>query len=235
MDGITIMKILCVIKTGINHKETRIPVLEKTWTKHIDYLYFSDYEDSEYDMIKTTNNSTYVGAGEKGINFLNMIKDIECNDGKILDIYDWIFYVDDDTFVNVNNLKEFIKTADKNKIYGYIFDSEKNPDNPMYQRNVISKTAKFPSGGAGVLIGSEVLNKIPKFELFVVPSFGHDDVDMGLNFQMFDVEQIDPDLFNSQNPEFHSHGEDEIKKSITYHHIDADLMYSLYEMTYEVL
>lgn len=229
------MKILCAIKTGINHKETRIPVLEETWTKHIDYLYFSDYEDAEYDMIKTTNDSTYFGAGEKGINFLNMIKDIECDDGKILDIYDWIFYVDDDTFVNVNTLKEFVKTADKNKVYGYIFDYEKDSDNPMYQRNVISKTSKFPSGGAGVLIGLEVLNKIPKFELFVVPSFGHDDVDMGLNFQMFDIEQIDSKLFNSQNPEFHGHGEDEIKKSITYHHVDPDLMRSLYAMNYEVL
>jgi len=229
------MKILCAIKTGINHKESRIPVLEETWTKHIDYLYFSDYEDTRYDMIKTTNNSTYVGAGEKGINFLNMLKDIECDDGKILDVYDWIFYVDDDTYVNVHNLVEFAKTADKFKVYGYIFDSEKNPDNPMYERKIISRESRFPSGGAGVLIGSKALKKIPKFELFVVPSFGHDDVDMGLNFEMNNIEQIDPDLFNSQNPEFHNHGEEEIKKSITYHHVDNDLMRSLYKMNYEVL
>jgi len=228
------MKILCTIKTGINHKKNRIPFLEKTWAKNIDHLYFSDYEDEEYDMIKTTDNTTYVGAGEKGINFLNLIKDIEYNNEKVIDIYDWFFYVDDDTFVNIDNLKNFVKTADKNKVYGYIFDSEKNPDNPMYQRNIISKISKFPSGGAGVLISSEVIKRVSNFEFFVVPSFGHDDVDMGLNFDMYKIEQVNSNLFNSQTPEFHCHNETQIKESITYHHVDSDLMQRLYELTYEV-
>ena len=235
MDGSSIMNILCAIKTGINHKETRIPSLENTWTKHIDYLYFSDYEDKKYDMIKTTNNTDYYGAGEKGINFLNMVKDIEYEGAKILDLYDWIFYVDDDTFVNVPNLLKFAETADNNKVYGYIFNSKKNSDNPMYERGIIPKSSKFPSGGAGVLISSKVFRAIREFKFFVVPQFGHDDVDMGLNFEQYGVEQINCDLFNSQDPEFHRHDEDSIKKSITYHHVDSNLMRSLYAINYEVI
>lgn len=228
------MNILCAIKTGINHKETRIPVLEKTWTKHVDHLYFSDYVDENYDMIKTTNKTSYYGVGEKGINFLNMVKDIELNGQKILDLYDWIFYVDDDTFVNVNNLNKFIKEADNCKVYGSIFNSEKDHDNPMYEKNIISKDSKFPSGGAGVLIGSEVFRKIDNFELFIVPQLGHDDVDMGLNFDQHGIEQIDSDLFLSQDPKFYNHTKTKIKKSITYHHVDPTLMDSLYKMNYEV-
>ena len=159
------MNVLCAIKTGINHKKSRIPFVEKTWAKHIDHLYFSDYEDENYDMIKTTDKVTYFGAGEKGINFLNLVKDIGRDDKKILDLYDWIFYVDDDTFVNVNNLIKFVKTADNTKVYGSIFDSEKDSDNPVYERNIISKESRFPSGGAGILIGSNVFRKIEKFEL----------------------------------------------------------------------
>lgn len=229
------MNILCAIKTGINHKETRIPVIEKTWAKHIDHLYFSDYVDEEYDMIKTTDKMSYYGVGEKGINFLNMVKDVELKEQKILDVYDWIFYVDDDTFVNVMNLEKFVNKADNTKVYGYIFDSEKNPDNPVYERDIISKDERFPSGGAGVLIGSEVFRKIDTFEFFIVPQYGHDDVDMGLNFGKYDVEQVNSELFNSQTPKFHKHNKTKIKKSITYHHVDSELMNSLYEMTYEVL
>jgi hypothetical protein len=182
-------------------------------------------------MIKTTNKTSYYGVGEKGINFLNMVKDIELNGEKILDLYDWIFYVDDDTFVNVPNLNKFAKTADNTKVYGYIFDSEKNSDNPMYERGIISKESKFPSGGAGVLIGSEVFRKIDDFELFVVPQFGHDDVDMGLNFDKNGIEQVNCELFNSQNPEFHKHNKTKVKKSITYHHVVGELMEELYEIT----
>lgn len=225
------MNILCAIKTGINHKKTRVPVLQKTWTQDIDHLYFSDYEDFDLDMIKTTNRTDYYGAGEKGINFLNMLDYVEFQDKKILDLYDWIFYVDDDTFVNVKNLKEFVCDADQDKVYGYIFNYDRDSENPMYKRDLIPKYAKFPSGGAGVLIGSKVLKKIPKFELFVVPTFGHDDVDMGLNFDMNNIEQVDSDLFNSQTPEFHEHDEQQIKKSITYHHVDNDLMEKLYDMS----
>lgn len=224
------MKVLVAIKTGIN-TSSRIDTLEKTWAKDCDHLYFSDYEDEKYDMIKTTSNTTYYGVGEKGINFLNTVKDIESSEGKILDIYDWIFYVDDDTFVNVDNLREFVKTADNNKVYGSIFDSVKDNDNPMYQRNVISKTSKFPSGGAGVLIGSKVFRKISKFDLFTVPTFGHDDVDMGLNFDMYGIEQVDSKSFNSQAPKHYGHSDEDIKKSVTYHYMIGDDMISLYEKT----
>lgn len=224
------MKILVAIKTGVN-TFSRIDTLEKTWAKDCDHLYFSDYEDEKYDMIKTTSNTTYYGVGEKGINFLNLVKDIESSEGKILDIYDWIFYVDDDTFVNVNNLQEFVKTADNNKVYGYIFQCPRNQGNPVFDRKIISKTSKFPSGGAGVLIGSKVFRKISKFDLFTVPSLGHDDVDMGLNFDMYGIEQVDSNLFNSQAPTVYNHDDEDIKKSVTYHKILGDEMISLYEKT----
>jgi hypothetical protein len=34
------MNILCAIKTGINHKESRIPIVEKTWATHRPFIFF---------------------------------------------------------------------------------------------------------------------------------------------------------------------------------------------------
>jgi hypothetical protein len=226
------MNILFAIKTGIN-RSFRLPILERNWVKYCDYLYFSDYTSPKYEnMIKTTDRQDYHGAGEKGINFLNMLKDFQTSDGRLYDVYDWIFYADDDTFINLKTLNKFLKQCDKSKVYGYIFNYDRDGANPVYANNLISKENKFPSGGGGVLIGTDALKKIDRFEVFTALTHGFDDVDMGLNFDKHGIEQIDPGLFYTQSPEFEGHKQEQILKSITYHNTGETVMDELYQKIY---
>ena len=145
-------KILFAIKTTEKY-ESRVNAIFDTWLSTIeDYIFYSEHEDSEKNIIKVCDDGSYGGLEIKGLNFFNLLKDIETKDGeKILDCYDWIFFVDDDTFVNCKKLNEFVETCDNTKAYGEIFTYETHPSNPLYSNPKFSKLTKWYSGGAGLL------------------------------------------------------------------------------------
>jgi hypothetical protein len=218
-------KILYCIKTTEKYK-SRVDAIKNTWLDGIDdYIFYSEHEDPNDNIIKVCDDGSYGGLEEKGVNFYNLIKHIEIEEGKnVLDYYDWLFMVDDDTFVNVKNLQKFAKKADTEKVYGEIFTYETHPDNPMYSAPGFKKSYKWYSGGAGVLVHTSVLSKMPEFINYKTR---HDDVSIGLSFINNGVELIDSDNFNSQPPEFWGDSDLDIKTKITYHHINEERMEDL--------
>lgn len=208
--------VICFVNTTKKHID-RIENITKTWAEKIDTVFYSDHQDPGNNVIKVSNRDDYASGEEKQINILNRLSDLtDGDDNNLLDVYDWVFFVDDDTFINVENLEKYLDSFDEDKVYGSIFDSVKDSENPMYVNKVIPLEAKFPSGGAGFLVSTSVIKDIKDFSNYHTIC---GDVSAGLNFHFNQVEQVDSKLFNSQNPEFYGHSEDEIKEMISYHYI----------------
>lgn len=224
-------KVICFVNTTKKHID-RIQNIWQTWSDDVDTVFYSDHDDPKMNVIKVSDRDDYASGEEKQINILNYLKDLTDGDDKnILDVYDWVFFVDDDTFVNVENLEIFIQKIDRTKVYGSIFNSQKDSDNPMYVNNIIPLDAKFPSGGAGFLVSTETIAEIGEFKNYQTVC---GDVSAGLNFHFNRVEQVDSSLFNSQRPEFYKHTKNQIENMISYHYIkDADDMKKLHGGRYE--
>lgn len=222
------MKILYCIKTTERYQNRRDSIKD-TWLKNVDdYLFYSDHEDLDNSIIKVCEDSSYGGLEEKGVNFYNLLKDIEIQSEKnVLEYYDWLFLVDDDTFVNTKNLNDFAQGADESKGYGEIFTYETHPDNPMFSSPSFKKSYKWYSGGAGLLVSTKTIKSINEFINY---NTRHDDVSIGLTFFNNGVELVDSDNFNSQPPEFWGETDLDIKNKITYHHIDENKMLDLYKV-----
>ncbi len=185
---------------------TRQENILNTWGKDIEILFYSDHEDISKNVVKVSDRTDYHSNEEKHINSLNYI--LQNKNG-----YDWYFCCDDDTFVNVENLLNFIETADTKKIHGSIFKHDENCRNPIYK--VIDRSIKYPSGGAGYLIHHDALFSFDKFIDYKV---GFSDASFGINMhQKFDM--LDDKRFNSQPPEFYNHNFMEMRESISYHYI----------------
>lgn len=221
-------KVLFAIKTTEKYK-SRVDAIFNTWLKDIeDYIFYSEHEDENKNIIKVCDDGSYGGLEIKGLNFFNLLKDIETKDGeKILEYYDWIFFVDDDTFVNFKKLNEFIETCDRAKAYGEIFTYETHPTNPLYSNPNFNKLTKWYSGGAGLLISTDSLKKIKYYENY---NSRHDDVSVGINLISNGIVLENCDLFKSQPPEFWGDNDVEVLKKITYHHISENRMYELYSL-----
>lgn len=221
-------KVLFAIKTTKKY-ESRVDAIFNTWLKEVeDYIFYSEHEDLDKNIIKVCDDGSYGGLEIKGLNFFNLLSSIQTNSGEnILDFYDWIFFVDDDTFVNVNMLNEFVKTADENSAYGEIFTYETHPSNPMFFVPTFDKKTKWYSGGAGLLISTRALKKVDYFENY---NTRHDDVSIGINLSKSGIEFVDSNLFKSQPPEFWGDDDNEVLNKITYHHITEARMHELYSI-----
>lgn len=221
------LKAVVFVLTTENYPQ-RINNIIETWGKDIDTVFYSDHEDTEKNIIKVSNRKDYVGAEEKQINVLNNAKYYTNErDQLLVDVYDWFFFVDDDTFVNTANLKKHLKNLSKENVYGQMFWYEKDYDNPAYANGIVPKDAKFPSGGAGFLVSSTVLRNITSFVNYKT---GNGDVSAGLNFHLNKINQVHLALTNSQTPEVLNHNEEEIREQISYHFIRTEgQMKKLYE------
>lgn len=207
--------------------EDRIDRIERTWSKNITTIFYSDHEVSDRNIIKVHEEKSYRAAEMKQYKVLNLIKTMP----HIVSKYDWVCFTDDDTFLNVKKLNEIIQTFDENKCYGEVLSYQNDPRNPMFQRSDIPKDLRYPNGGSGFLISVKTINNIPLFKSY---DTGFSDVTFGLNLYFNGVYIEHCDLFHRHPPEFYNHTVNEIKNHVSYHYItDDNDMNRLYSITEE--
>ena len=172
---------------------------------NIDLVFYSDDEDESTNTFKVDVPLVYSYRDNeiKTIGAFHMIRDRFYNN------YDWFFFVDDDTFINIPLLNEKIDEFDENYIHGK--DIRGNYGNLPYC-----------SGGAGFLISNKIIDKFFDAE---DNKTGWSDVNVGLNAQKQGIEIRNSNYFDPSNPNVT--GVDlveDIKNKITYHYVNADMM-----------
>jgi len=122
--------------------------------------------------------------------------------------YDWYCFIDDDTFINTNNLNEYLKKIDSNKTL-YIGRLCLNYSTPFYM-----------SGGAGFILSKktyvDLLQYIKNTDKIDLLQSIYGDLLVGLWItKIKDVEYINNDNFN---PTIHNKSSD-LNEFISFHYL----------------
>jgi hypothetical protein len=203
-------KILYVILHGEVYKE-RYYNIKDTWGKDKDLLFYGDYEDIDKGIIKVSENKSYRSNEEKHINVLKYFNENSNYN------YEWFFFCDDDTFVNVNKLEELLDSFDINQIHGQILRTSE-----VNSVKIPPPILEYHSGGAGYLIHNSVLKIISKEIKFL--NTGYSDVTLGLCLRDLNLPVSNSDLFKGQPPNFYGYSNESIINHITFHYIKTKNM-----------
>jgi hypothetical protein len=208
------MKILYVIMHTQNQSD-RYDNVMNTWGKDVDCIFYSDHEDLDRNIIKSSDDNSYKSNEEKFCNILSLIPEKYKN-------YDWFLFCDNDTFVNTKLMSEKISDFDENIVYGQELNTY-HSDKSLY----------YVSGGAGKLISNKILQLIKGN----VPNrkTTYADVTLGYALRELNIPIQDYPLFKSQPPEFYKINDSDVQNFITFHYIKTtELMKRLYNLTNEI-
>ena len=180
-----------------------------TWLQGQDYLFYSDHEDLEKNILKVTDRNDYESNEEKFVNVVKTLPEEYFN-------YEWYFFVDSDTFVNTKKLVSILDTLDTNKFYGQKlchWPGDEDMD--------------FLSGGAGKLVSH--VNFMEMREKIEIKGTGLADVCMGIYMKENNKIMEHSPLFKSQPPHHYKLESKDSKDYISFHHIkNFEEMKSLY-------
>lgn len=100
----TAPKLLCFIMSHSEYQHTRLKAIRRTWGRRCNKLLVaSNQTDLKLGAVVMTTESNYLGLWEKLNETLQYIWDHYRSGG-----YDWVLKADDDTYVIVENLKEYL-------------------------------------------------------------------------------------------------------------------------------
>lgn len=226
-----INRTLFVVLTCDKYVETRVKNIKETWGSNSNVVYLSDNTHMG-GVVGYSTPQTYAGIQDKYRCFFRNYS---------FDEYDYYFFVDDDTFVNLDFYDSYLLPQMENFCfcrYGYlgVHGEDLSGKWTGYNFNTISgidthMPLYYPGGGAGFILDKSGINKI-KDRLNAlyesdIPRSGHSDVTVGFWIRMCGLELINSELLNYTNPEDFSHNEDKIKSNITYHYVTMDRMIEL--------
>jgi hypothetical protein len=192
--------------------------IHETWLNgYNNYVFYTDTVTDIGNQVSVTTKNSYEYCGLKQINEFKRILT-----SGLFDFYDYFFFCDDDTVVNIKKLKQFIQTADPNYIYGWNSTGSWPIDTDL----------KYCSGGAGFLVSSEIFKNIkiypqlyPNGDDMHVKMYEFSDVQAGLFFRDNNIKYKFIDGFYYDVPsvfgfdENTKEGIEKIKNSYSFHFV----------------
>jgi glycoprotein-N-acetylgalactosamine 3-beta-galactosyltransferase len=205
--------IICFIMTN-NDRALRVKTVQDTWGKRCNHvLVASDQDEPLINAVAMSAASTYENLWNKLNETLHYIWDTYCATNTPGTQYDWIFKVDDDTYVVMQNLQAFLNSPEvqvkhqngEPLIYGRLFgwpllsslkklpnffDQRQNPENAefgrhFYQRVNPQETLLYHSGGAGYVMNKPYLQLLLKTLRSPDTLRGFPDEDMAVSINMW--------------------------------------------------
>lgn len=194
--------LFCILSTAA-YKNTRQKSLRETWLRGQEFFFASD-EDGD-SSVRLSFRSDYRSAEDKQINALKYISENRRG-------YDRVFFCDDDTFINVRNIGDRVNC-------GSVLSKESDPMNPLFKR---MPDFSYYSGGAGFILDMETVVRLSR----LVPDFksGYGDVTVGILMRHLGIKANNDPLFFKDSPEKFGHGDDMIRRAISYHYIKPENM-----------
>lgn len=200
--------LICILHTYKTAE--RASYLKSYYDNKADFFFYADYEKLEDRVVKVSHADYYASNELKHINVLNLIRR-----SKAYERYSFFYFVDDDTFVNLENLNRFLDQNQFNKFswVGEMLSRKTNACNPVFKRY---PDLKYMSGGAGYLLTSKLFEGKPFSNYFT----GYSDVCLGLNLAKHGyVNLMQDSKFRSQPPHSYVLSDEEIKNAISFHYI----------------
>jgi hypothetical protein len=124
------MTILFIILSTKQYAETRQQWQKQTWLQGVDYVYLDTPVGEEI----------YTNAPKKYVQYL---KTVPLN-------YDWYFFCDDDTFVFVDKLRDYLTPSNQELMIGF----------QGGEFNIYSLRISWCSGGAGFAVSNMLMRKV---------------------------------------------------------------------------
>ena len=212
-------KVLILAMSSGSLIERRLGILDSYYKLLTDYpdidlVFYSDDEDAYTIKVNANFSYNYSDNEIKTIAVFENIKNDYHNK------YDWFFFVDDDTFVNIPLLNNIVYTFDEKYIYGRDIkgDYKIRPD------------LSYASGGAGFLISNKIIHKFFNMADY---GTGYSDVNVGLNAERQGVAYKNDTMFHPAHPfEYYvDPSSADLLYNLTYHYIDPKMMKILTDLS----
>jgi hypothetical protein len=212
------------------HSERR-NAIQETWGKSLPVTFYSDHSD-EYS-IRASEFDDYASAVDKTLNIISILQTQKNSIIKNIMSSKWLFFVDDDTFVNSKKLCNVIQELDRTKIYGELHDYRIQEENGNLNLRDIRQS--IPSlewglhGGAGILITPRTLKKIrlAKWKNYKVQN---GDVAFSVLAFFSGISMVTLKGLNWNNPEYYKKFGvmKRVDEEITFHYVDFESMNKLW-------
>lgn len=229
------MRIKFITLTCEKYHNTRVSKIKETWGKDQDVIFLSDMNVGDdiigYDYLPKGYENIHYKYSE----FFRKYSDMS---------YDWYFFTDDDTYVNVNNIKILLDKYISNDpicigVYGKLNPDATDKDGnytgfPLntIQGSETSLPLTYPSGGAGFILSVESMRVINKYLNSVddIPRCYSSDVTIGFWIRNSGISPVNMYGFWWTNPVELKHDDESISKSYTYHYVSEKMMDELFSI-----
>ncbi|NBP02778.1 MAG: hypothetical protein EBU90_22195 [Proteobacteria bacterium] len=227
------MNIKAIVLTCEKYHSTRVKTVNETWGKDVDTVFLSDVSEGKSIVGYSDVKADYATVFLKYLAFLKRYNDLTA---------DWYIFCDDDTFLNIPNIKNLLKKYDSSENLVIGSKCTLNSDGTdahgdqtgFLMHTIMGEEAKLPvqhpSGGAGFIITKNTFLKLKEY-LKGNKNIGYSyksDVTFGFWLNQINAKFIDIRLFTGNTPRVYRHTEEDIKNNLTYHYVNEELMKQLY-------
>ena len=209
------MRIMYCILSG-HEKRDRLQACVDTWALKKNVLVFSD--ENRGCSIKCSDESGYAYCPQKVRYGMQYVKRMLVMYGRI----DWLFFCDDDTYVNVPRLEEYLSHKDENRtVYGNRIS--------LYKKD---PKLKYLSGGSGYAMKPETLELIVQ-KLKKVKHTTFADVMVGYAIKKARLKLVDDGVFHMDGPWDYNYTIEEAGQKVTFHHLEPNQMRMAHRLIHE--
>lgn len=230
------MRIKFITLTCEKYHNTRVSKIRETWGSHQDISFLSDMNVGDdiigYDYLPKGYENIHYKYSEFFRNYSNMS-------------YDWYFFTDDDTYVNIGNVEKLLEEYNPSDPICIGICGELNPDATDKDGNYtgfplhtirgsgVELPLKYVGGGAGFILSvksMKVINRyLSELDTDDIPRCYNSDVTIGFWMRGSMINLINTTGFWWTTPNNLGHNDDDIKNSYTYHYVNEKMMNELYE------
>jgi hypothetical protein len=214
-------KFLYVILTCEKYLLSRGSIIKETWVNNLDtsddYVFLSSTEDVSLKKVGYNTSDDYDSATDKYSEFISNFN---------VSNYDWVFFLDDDTFCFPKRVKEYFLNN--------TFDTNNNICICANCGNCSSYNFNLPCGGAGFIVSKESFNLLKEYLKEKgkenIPRYSNGDVSFGKWLSDINTIFIHSDLFASQHPDSNYYTESDKNNNFTFHYCNENHFNTLYRI-----
>ena len=205
------MKILISIITSKKFSDSRLKFIRSTWLNDVEnFCLISDEDDTTNLIYQATTDDSYESNVEKNFESFKILQ-------KNFPDFDWYMNLDDDTFLNFENLKKELSNFSLDEIFilGHI-NQGTFPEDP---------SLNYCSGGAGYVFNNKTLKKLVNIDKSYNRS-RYADVNIGIFCRENNIPILGCSKFNPLAPL----NSQDIIQNISYHYIFNSKFEELYSL-----